>query len=96
MGEQGLLCGYWFHDTCERVGQAKYNAISISGEQMHWFCANKTVKDDNKAIKAELATIKTAVGEVSQFKAAISSKPSHEEVNAMKAHTREGQCQTTG
>lgn len=56
----------------------------------------QTVKDDNKAIKAELATIKTAVGEVSQFKAAISSKPSHEEVNAMKAHTREGQCQTTG
>lgn len=97
--DQGLkceYCGYWFHDDCQGVDQIRYDAISKSGDQTHWFCniCNlkvmdtlrfiQTVKDDNEAIKAELTNIKTQVNDLaSKFESDISSKPSHDEVAQM-------------
>lgn len=98
-GDRGLLCEYcglWFHDTCEGVDHDKYEAIASSGEQTHWFCKAcnlkvmdtlrfiQNVKDENEALKVEIATIKTQVTDMaSNFESAIKTKPSYKEVDEM-------------
>jgi hypothetical protein len=98
-GDQGLQCEYctfWYHDSCADVNQDRYDAISNSGEQTHWFCKIcnlkvmdtlrfiQSVKDDNEVIKAELTTIKTQVNDLaSKFESDMRTKPSHQDVEAM-------------
>ena len=95
-GLQCEYCSFWFHDTCESVDETRYDVITASGEQTHWFCKKcnlkvmdtllfiQNVKDDNEKMRAELSTIKTQVNDMAnKFEAELKTKPSYQEVDAM-------------